>query len=157
MYVALLSFFFPLEICIEKSLSLFASRFTFYQALTLIFLFLFFVKIDPLAYITAKAHGLTDESEAILAAAGMTEEQISLPSMGKPADVPTVVVPTYKAKWPVKTSSSSSFVKALLGEEDDEGEGEGEGEGEEGMDDEGDGEIVDVEDGEDEEEEDLLR
>ena len=87
----------------------------------------------------------------------MTEEQISLPSMGKPADVPTVVVPTYKANWPVKTSSSSSFVKALLGEEEEEGEGEGEGEGEEGMDDEGDGEIVDVEDGEDEEEEDLLR
>lgn len=90
----------------------------------------------------------------------MAEEGVSLPSMGKPADVPAVVVPTYKANWPVKTSSSSSFVKALLGEEDEDGEeedeedGEGEGEGE-GMDDEGDGEIVDVED--EEEDEDLLR
>ena len=114
--------------------------------------------IDPLAYVTAKAHGLTDEAEAILAAAGMTEEQISLPSIGKPADVPAAVVPTYKTNWPVKTSSSSSFVKALLGEEDEDGEDvEEEGEG---MDDEGDGEIVDVEDEEneeEEEEEDLLR
>ena len=81
----------------------------------------------------------------------MTEDQISLPSMGKPAEVPPVVVPTFKANWPVKASSSSSFVKALLGEEDeDEEEGEGEG----GEDEEDDGELVDVEP--EDEEEDLL-
>ena len=118
--------------------------------------------LDPLAYITAKAHNLTDECEAILAASGMTEDQISLPSMGKPADVPPVIVPTFKANWPVKASSSSSFVRALLGEEDgdDEEEDDEEGEGGEGgEDEEDDGELVDVEP-EDEEgaegEEDLL-
>ena len=82
----------------------------------------------------------------------MTEDQISLPSMGKPAEVPPVVVPTFKANWPVKASSSSSFVKALLGEDDDEDE---EGEEGEGGDEEDDGELVNV-DGDGEEEEDLL-
>ena len=89
----------------------------------------------------AKAHGMTEECESILAAAGMTEDQISLPSMGEPAKLPSAVVPTYKANWPVKSSAASAFVKALLGEEEGDGEDEEE-------------EITP--EAEDEEEEDLL-
>src|SRR3982074_2512482 len=40
--------------------------------------------IDPLAYMTAKSHGLTEECEAILEATGLTEEQITLPTIGTP-------------------------------------------------------------------------
>ena len=65
---------------------------------------------------TAKSHGLEEECSAILEASGMTEEQITLPSMGKPIRTPKPVVPTHKANWPVKAASHSVFEKALLGE-----------------------------------------
>lgn len=70
----------------------------------------------PLAYLTAKSHGLEEEAESILEASGLTEDQINLPSLNEPANSPNVVVPTYKSNWPVKAPSHSSFEKALLGE-----------------------------------------
>ena len=70
---------------------------------------------------TAKLHGLDEECQLILDASGLTEDQITLPSMGKPLTQPRMVVPTYKSNWPVKTASHSVFEKALLGE----GEGPG--------------------------------
>lgn len=73
----------------------------------------------PLAYLTAKSHGLEDEAQAILEASGLTEDQISLPSIGKPKAAPKAVIPTFKANWPVKASGASSFEKALLAEDGD--------------------------------------
>ena len=72
--------------------------------------------LDPLAYMTAKSHGLTEECESILEATGLTEEQITLPSLGSPLSPPKPVVPTYKANWPTKATSTSFFEKALLGQ-----------------------------------------
>lgn len=72
--------------------------------------------IDPLAYMTAKSHGLDDECKLILDASGLTEDQVSLPTMGKPLHPPRIVVNTHKANWPVKAASHSFFEKALLGE-----------------------------------------
>ena len=72
---------------------------------------------------TAKAHGLDEECQTILEASGLTEDQINLPTMGKPLQPPSPVVLTYKANWPVKAASHSFFEKALLGEaegDDDE-------------------------------------
>ncbi|TKX21767.1 putative coatomer subunit alpha [Elsinoe australis] len=74
----------------------------------------------PLAYLAAKTHGLEDECQAILDATGLTEDQISLPTIGKPLTPPSVVVPTYQANWPVKSTGVSSFEKALLAEGGDE-------------------------------------
>src|SRR2546423_11317159 len=65
---------------------------------------------------TAKSHGLTEECETILAEAGLTEDQISLPTIGQPLTPPKPVVPTFKANWPVKATSHSFFEKALLGQ-----------------------------------------
>lgn len=52
----------------------------------------------------------------MLEASGMTEEQISLPTMGKPLQLPKPIVSTHEANWPVKAASHSFFEKALLGE-----------------------------------------
>jgi coatomer protein complex subunit alpha (xenin) len=65
---------------------------------------------------TAKAHGLTEECESILEATGLTEDQITLPSIGAPLSTPNVVVSTHKANWPTKATSQSFFEKALLGQ-----------------------------------------
>ena len=73
---------------------------------------------DPLAYMTAKAHGLDDECKLILDASGLTEGQVTLPSIGSPLALPRIIAPTYKENWPVKTASHSVFEKALLGEVD---------------------------------------
>lgn len=70
----------------------------------------------PLAYLTAKSHGLEDECQAILEASGLTEDQIHLPTIGKTLSRPPVVAPTYKSNWPVKSSGASSFEKAMLAE-----------------------------------------
>ncbi|CAD6443130.1 c8a72a50-909b-4792-8fe1-03b9790fd885 [Sclerotinia trifoliorum] len=77
-----------------------------------------FKEIDlyPLAYMTAKSHGLTEECESILEASGLTEEQIALPSLGSPLTPPKPVIPTFKANWPTKATSQSFFEKALLGQ-----------------------------------------
>ncbi|KAL4779808.1 coatomer WD associated region-domain-containing protein [Aspergillus varians] len=74
------------------------------------------VDLYPLAYLTAKAHGLTEEAESILEAVGLTEDQISLPTTEAPSQVPQPIVATHKASWPVKAAAHSSFEKALLGE-----------------------------------------
>ena len=52
----------------------------------------------------------------MLEASGLTEDQISLPTMGKPLQTPKPIVHTHKANWPVKVASHSFFEKALLGE-----------------------------------------
>jgi coatomer protein complex subunit alpha (xenin) len=71
---------------------------------------------DPLAYMTAKSHGLTDECESILEATGLTEDQITLPKIGAPLTPPKPLVDTFKANWPTKATSQSFFEKALLGQ-----------------------------------------
>jgi len=77
-----------------------------------------FKEIDlyPLAYLLVKSHGLTDECQSILETTGLSEDQISLPSLGAPVPPPRTIVPTHKANWPMKAASHSSFEKALLGE-----------------------------------------
>lgn len=74
------------------------------------------VDLYPLAYLTAKSHGLTEEAESILEACGLTEDQITLPTTEEPLRVPQPIVPTFKSNWPVKAAAHSSFEKALLGE-----------------------------------------
>lgn len=73
----------------------------------------------PLAYLTAKANGLEEECQAILEASGLTEDQVALPELGKPAAAPRAVAPTFKANWPTKATGASSFEKALLAENDE--------------------------------------
>lgn len=77
-----------------------------------------FQEIDlyPLAYATAKAHGLDEQAQSILEAAGVTEDQISVPAIGNPLEPSRPVVPTFKANWPTRAASSSVFEKALAGE-----------------------------------------
>ncbi|KAK4988789.1 hypothetical protein LTR66_007227 [Elasticomyces elasticus] len=75
-----------------------------------------FKEIDqyPLAYMTARSHGLEEECEAILAASGLIEEQITLPTMGVPPNPAKAIAPTFKANWPVKSTGTSTFENALL-------------------------------------------
>ncbi|CAA9956962.1 hypothetical protein PTNB73_04151 [Pyrenophora teres f. teres] len=70
----------------------------------------------PLAYATAKAHGLDEQAQSILEAAGVSEEQIKLPSIGSPLAPPKPIVPTHKTNWPTRAASSTVFEKALQGE-----------------------------------------
>lgn len=65
---------------------------------------------------TAKSHGLEEECQSILEATGLTEDQLSMPTLGQPLSPPKPVVPTYKAAWPTKATSQSVFEKALLGQ-----------------------------------------
>lgn len=74
------------------------------------------IDLYPLAYATAKSHGLEEECEAILEASGLTEDQLTLPTMGKPLAPPKPVVSTFKSNWPNKASSQSYFESALLGQ-----------------------------------------
>ncbi|KAF1809077.1 Coatomer, alpha subunit [Eremomyces bilateralis CBS 781.70] len=69
----------------------------------------------PLAYLTAKSNGLSEECESILEATGMTEDQIKLPPMGEPTSIPKPIVPTFTSPWPAKVTSTSAFETALLG------------------------------------------
>ncbi|KAH7369662.1 coatomer WD associated region-domain-containing protein [Rhexocercosporidium sp. MPI-PUGE-AT-0058] len=115
-----------------------------------------FKEIDlyPLAYMTAKAHGLEEECESILEATGLTEDQITLPAIGSPLSPPKPIVPTYKANWPTKATSQSTFEKALLGQETfDEGPAAvANGFGDDAGDEEGvtrNGTLVEVDDDED--------
>ncbi|KAI1920383.1 hypothetical protein LOZ65_004097 [Ophidiomyces ophidiicola] len=82
----------------------------------------------PMAYLTAKTHGLDEEADAILKANGLTEDEIKLPPLGTAQEVPKVVVPTFKSNWPVKAASHSAFEKMLMAEEDEAEEEEDEGE-----------------------------
>ncbi|KAG6040772.1 hypothetical protein E4U41_007147 [Claviceps citrina] len=77
-----------------------------------------FKEIDlyPLAYMTAKSHGLDDECQALLEASGITEAQLNMPQLGDPLNIPKPLVPTFKTNWPNKASSQSFFEQALLGQ-----------------------------------------
>ncbi|TEA10984.1 putative coatomer subunit alpha [Colletotrichum sidae] len=77
-----------------------------------------FKEIDlyPLAYMTAKSHGLDEECQAILEATGLTEDELQTPTIDEAITPPKPVVPTFKANWPTKASSQSVFEKALLGQ-----------------------------------------
>lgn len=79
---------------------------------------------DPLAYLTAKSHGLEEEAQSILEACGLTEDQISVPTGFASLKTPKPIAPTFKANWPAKPAATSSFEKALLGEEEAEEEEE---------------------------------
>ena len=65
---------------------------------------------------TAKSHGLEEECQSILEATGLTEEDLTLPTLGSPLSAPAAIVPTFKASWPTKATSQSFFEKALLGQ-----------------------------------------
>jgi coatomer protein complex subunit alpha (xenin) len=68
----------------------------------------------PLAYMTAKTHGLTEEAESILVAAGKTEEEIELPEM--PEQLPATPKPITQLEdpnWPLLTVSKSFFEGAF--------------------------------------------
>lgn len=84
-------------------------------------------QLYPLAYLTAKTHGLEEECEAILEASGLTAEQVVPPKgVAEAAKVPQVLVPTWQKNWPVRPAAHSSFEKVLAGEaEEVEGDGEG--------------------------------
>lgn len=71
---------------------------------------------DPLAYMTAKSNGLEEECQAILEATGLTEDQLTVPTLGAPLAISKPIVPTFKANWPTKATSQSFFEKALLGQ-----------------------------------------
>jgi len=71
---------------------------------------------DPLAYFTAKSHGLEEECQSILEATGLTEDQLTMPTVGSAVTVTQPVVPTHKMNWPTKATSQSFFEKALMGQ-----------------------------------------
>lgn len=74
------------------------------------------IDLYPLAYVTAKAHGLTEECEAILETCSLTEEQISVPELGTHAQIAKAIIPTHESNWPLRAASQSFFEKALLGQ-----------------------------------------
>ncbi|KAK0757582.1 hypothetical protein N5P37_009596 [Trichoderma harzianum] len=74
------------------------------------------IDLYPLAYTTAKSHGLQEEYEAILEASGLTEDQLTMPTIGQPLVPSKPVVSTFKRNWPTKASSQSYFENALLGQ-----------------------------------------
>lgn len=59
---------------------------------------------------------MEEECNTILEATGLTEDQIALPTMGKPLQPRQPLGPSSVANWPVKATSTSFFEKALLGE-----------------------------------------
>ncbi|KAM3414072.1 Coatomer subunit alpha [Cercospora zeina] len=71
----------------------------------------------PLAYVTAKSHGLEDEAQAILEASGLSEEEIQLPALGKPISPPKAVTPTFQVNWPTKPTATNAFEKALTADD----------------------------------------
>ena len=64
----------------------------------------------------AKSHGMDDECQAILEASGLTDDQVTLPSMGNPLSIPKMIVPTYGQNWPTKAASHTVFEEALMGQ-----------------------------------------
>jgi coatomer protein complex subunit alpha (xenin) len=87
----------------------------------------------PLAYLTAKAHGMDEEAASLLELSGLTEDQISMPSAASPIATPLASVRTHLANWPVKTSSASTFEKVLLGAEGADEEAAANGYGDEDL------------------------
>lgn len=95
--------------CLRKSIYVRISFACYSDALT-------FVAVDPLAYVTAKAHGLNEECEAILEASGLTEEDIKIPEINVPTSPSKAIVPTHQKNWPLRAASQSFFERALLGQ-----------------------------------------
>lgn len=69
----------------------------------------------PLAYMTAKTHGLTELCEEILEASGLTEDQVMIPAMHKAPRLARPVVATYQRNWPARPSADNVFEKVLSG------------------------------------------
>lgn len=68
---------------------------------------------------TAKSHGLDDEGQSILEASGLTEDQVTIPTMGKPLSPPKPIVPTFRSNWPTKATSTTVFEEALMSQDED--------------------------------------
>ncbi|ORZ08128.1 coatomer protein alpha subunit [Absidia repens] len=80
----------------------------------------------PLAYMTAKANGLTEQADAILAAAGKTEADINLSSVqlsgaSSMNTRPKAVSPLEDPNWPLLTISKSYFETAFANSVVDDG------------------------------------
>src|SRR5579871_6057487 len=68
----------------------------------------------PLAYLTARSHGLTEEAESILASAGVTAEDITdLPAAGQLLKPPMPIIRQHDSNWPLLTVSRSFFDSAF--------------------------------------------
>lgn len=74
------------------------------------------LKLDPLAYATAKTYGLTEECAAILEATGLTEDEIKLPSTRSHVPDPPQPIAPLQSNWPLLPSSRSLLEKALTDE-----------------------------------------
>ena len=72
--------------------------------------------IDPLAYATAKTYGVQEECEAILEFAGLTEDDIKLPSTQSHILDPPPPVAPMQSNWPLLPSSRSMLERALTEE-----------------------------------------
>jgi coatomer subunit alpha len=68
---------------------------------------------DPLAYATAKSHGLTEECSSILEEAGVSEDEIALSSSSFSPLTPLRPIATMSSNWPLLPSSRSLFESAL--------------------------------------------
>ncbi|KAI8979742.1 coatomer protein alpha subunit [Mycotypha africana] len=68
----------------------------------------------PLAYMTAKTYGLTEQADAILAATGKTEDEIDLPQVPEQlSDIPKPVCQLDDTNWPLLSVSKSFFEGAF--------------------------------------------
>ncbi|KAI7861924.1 coatomer protein alpha subunit [Spinellus fusiger] len=70
----------------------------------------------PLAYLTATSHGLTEQAESILAAAGKTKEEIEMPVLSEVPSLPKPVTQLEDPNWPLLTVSKSFFEGAFSSE-----------------------------------------
>lgn len=71
--------------------------------------------LAPLAYLAAKTRGLTEKAEAILNAAGKTEQDVQLPTENP--DLPSIPKPVAQLEdpnWPLLTVSKSFFEGAFI-------------------------------------------
>ncbi|KIL00335.1 hypothetical protein PAXRUDRAFT_130065 [Paxillus rubicundulus Ve08.2h10] len=83
------------------------------------------VGLYPLAYLTAKTHGLEEEASDILEAAGLTEADVDdVPSFAKSSlNPPPIVTSTANLNWPSISMSESFWDRALAnGNLDQDGE-----------------------------------
>lgn len=84
----------------------------------------------PLAYTLARSSGLSEKAEEILTAAELSENDVQLPEIDRPVQLPTPS-PEVSGNWPIKESNASFFETAVvtgqvddLTIEDDKGEDE---------------------------------
>lgn len=72
----------------------------------------------PLAYMTAKSNGLTEECDAILEACDVKESDIILPQIGSPPALPKVTGETFKldvqSNWPIKSGKDNNYEQELI-------------------------------------------